>query len=189
MEKHVVEVKSRQALRDWLAKNHGQKNGIWLSFYKKHTDHHLPYNDIVEECLCFGWIDSLPRKMDHDRSLLYLSPRKRGSSWSRLNKERIARLMARGLMTDAGIKKFEQAQQDGSWTFLDEVEEGRLPEDLVKALSEDEQAREYFDAFPLSSRKIILEWIKSAKKPATRLRRIEETVQEAIKNERAHHYR
>ena len=76
-----VEVKTRKDLRNWLRKNHLQNKGVWLITYKKPNEYYLPYNDIVEECLCFGWIDSLPRKLNETKTMLYISPRKKGSNW------------------------------------------------------------------------------------------------------------
>jgi uncharacterized protein YdeI (YjbR/CyaY-like superfamily) len=160
-----------------------------LVTYKKHTKHYIPYNDIVEECLCFGWVDSLPRKLDEDRSKLYLAPRKKGSNWSKANKERIERLMKQKLMTKAGVAKVEQARKDGSWDFLNDVEAGKLPDDLKIALSANASALKNFEAFPPSSKRGILEWIKNAKRPETRAKRIKETVEKAAENIRANHYR
>lgn len=157
--------------------------------YKKHTNHYLPYDDLVDECLCFGWVDSLPRALDEARSMNYIAPRKNRSSWSKVNKERVARLSRAGLMTDAGLAKVERAKADGSWDFLNDVEEGVVPDDLADALGDYPEARSHFDAFPRFSKRIILEWIKSARKPETRARRIAETAQKAQDNIRANHYR
>jgi uncharacterized protein YdeI (YjbR/CyaY-like superfamily) len=112
-----VEIASRAAWRRWLSKNHARSESIWLVTFKKHTGaRHVPYGDVVEVALCFGWIDSVPRKLDEDRSMVLLSPRKPGSPWSKLNKERVERLIAAGLMTAMGLAKVESAKADGSWT-------------------------------------------------------------------------
>ena len=181
-----VEVTSRGQWRSWLEANHTQPDSIWLITYKKHTgSRYLPYDAIVEEALCFGWIDSLPRKLDRDRTLLLLSPRRPKSPWSKLNKERVAKMTSQGLMTAAGLEKIEQAKVDGSWVFLDDVEALIIPDDLAAALAQAPQAAKYFDAFSPSSKKGILQWIKSARRDATRQKRIAKTVELAAQNIKA----
>lgn len=184
-----VEVRSRADLRTWLSKHYGQGNGVWLIRYKKGSDFHLPYDDLVEECLCFGWVDSMPRALDDTRSMTYISPRKPGSAWSKVNKMRVASLTERGLMQPVGRASVESAQKDGSWTFLDDVDNGVAPADLLEELSNYPNAQANFDAFPPSSKKIILEWIKMAKRSETRAKRIRETAEKAARNERANHFR
>ena len=181
-----VEVTSREQWRTWLANNHTQTNSIWLITYKKHTgSRYLPYDDIVEESLCFGWIDSLPRKLDNDRTMLLLSPRRPKSPWSKLNKDRVAKMLEQDLMTPAGLEKIDQAKADGSWSFLDDVEALIIPDDLATALESNAQAKTYFEAFSPSSKKGILQWIKSAKQTATREKRIKKTVDLAAQNIKA----
>ncbi len=182
-----IEVMTRSDLRSWLLNNYQQTHGVWLITYKKKSQHYLPYSDIVQECLCFGWIDSLPRKLDETRTMLYISPRKKGSNWSRVNKEYVAKLQQEGLLHEAGLQKIEQAKEDGSWSFLDDVEALILPDDLKLAFSNNKTARENWSAFPPSVKRGILEWIKNAKKPATRTKRIKDTVEKAAKNIRANY--
>ncbi|MEM9162673.1 MAG: YdeI/OmpD-associated family protein [Cyanobacteria bacterium P01_F01_bin.4] len=181
-----VEVTSRQQWRDWLTANHTRTESIWLVTYKKAAgDRHLPYDDIVEEALCFGWVDSLPRALDAERTMLLLSPRKPKSAWSKLNKDRVAKMMAAGLMHPAGLEKIEQAKQNGAWSFLDDVEALIVPGDLQVALDSYPQAAEHFENFPRSIKRGILEWIKMAKREATRAKRIAETARLAEENIRA----
>ena len=178
-----VEVLSREQWRTWLTNNYTQTDSIWLVTYKKHTgSRYLPYDDIVEEALCFGWIDSLPRKLDTDRTMLLLSPRRPQSPWSQLNKDRVTKMLGQNLMTPAGLKKIDQAKADGSWSFLDDVEALIIPSDLAAALETNLQAKTYFEAFSPSSKKGILQWIKSAKQTATREKRIKKTVESAAQN-------
>ena len=178
-----VEVTSREQWRTWLTNHHTQTESIWLVTYKKHTgSRYLAYDDIVEEALCFGWIDSLPRKFDADRTMLLLSPRRPKSPWSKLNKDRVAKILSQGLMTPAGQVKIDRAKADGSWSFLDDVEALVIPDDLADALAENSKAKQYFEAFSPSSKKGILQWIKSAKRANTRQRRIEKTVDLAAQN-------
>ncbi|MGD1855712.1 MAG: YdeI family protein [Leptolyngbyaceae cyanobacterium] len=181
-----VEVTSREQWRTWLANNHTQTDSIWLVTYKKHTgSRYLPYDAIVEEALCFGWIDSLPRRLDQDRTMLLISPRRPKSPWSKLNKDRITRLLEQGLITSAGQAKIDRAKADGSWIFLDDVEALIIPDDLAAALEANFQADRYFTAFSPSAKKGILQWIKSAKQADTRQRRITKTVEMAAQNLKA----
>lgn len=185
-----VEVASRAELRAWLAAHHADAEAIWLVTGKKAAgDRYLPYDAIVDEALCVGWVDSQPRALDALRSMRLLAPRRPGSGWSRVNKKRVERLIADGLMTPAGLAVIDRAKADGSWAKLDAVETLALPEDLGAALAAHPPAAGYFDAFPRSSKRLILEWITAAKAPETRARRIEETARLAAGNIRANHYR
>jgi uncharacterized protein YdeI (YjbR/CyaY-like superfamily) len=185
-----VEVKSRGALRAWLAANHRQSESIWLVTYKKAVaDWYVEYDAVVEECLCFGWVDSLTRAKDEQRSMLLLAPRKEKSAWSGSNKRRVEKLIAAGLMEPPGMAKIEAAKANGMWTFLDDVEALIAPPDLVEALERYPDAKAHFDAFPRSPKRGILEWIKQAKKPETRAKRIEETARLAETNDRANQFK
>jgi uncharacterized protein YdeI (YjbR/CyaY-like superfamily) len=185
-----IHPKSRAEWRAWLKQNHAQTEGIWLISYKKATGQpRLDYNEAVEEALCFGWIDSKPNKLDEERSMLWFAPRQAGSGWSRLNKERVERMTAAGLMTPAGLEKIEAARQDGSWQALDAIEALEIPPDMETALAAYPSARQHFEAFPRSVKRAILEWISTAKRPQTRARRIEETARLAEQNIRANQWR
>ena len=184
-----VQIENRSQWRTWLEQNHGRAEGVWLVTFKKHCGgKHVAYNDVVEEALCFGWIDSLPRKLDDERTMLWMAPRKPQSGWSKPNKERVARMMAAGLMTPAGLEKIETAKQDGSWNALDAVEELEIPPDLEAALALYDSARQHFDAFPRSVKRGILEWIAGARRPETRARRVAETARLAEDNIRANQW-
>jgi uncharacterized protein YdeI (YjbR/CyaY-like superfamily) len=173
-----IQIESRQDLRKWLADNHQRTEGIWLVSYKKNVpEKYVPWDEIVEEALCFGWIDSTARKLDGERSMLLLSPRRPGSPWSGLNKRRVEKLAAAELIMSPGWSAIERAKEDGSWTVLDDVEALIIPEDLAVALAENKTAAANFKSFSDSSIKGILWWIKSAKQEATRKKRIAETVQ------------
>jgi uncharacterized protein YdeI (YjbR/CyaY-like superfamily) len=186
----TLEVRSRADWRTWLQQNHERKVGIWLITFKKASGKiHLPYNDAVEEALCFGWIDSVPGKVDELRTKLWFSPRKPGTGWSKANKERVQRLMATNQIQSAGLQKIETAKNDGSWAKLDAVEALEIPPDLLAAFDQHPGSAENFAAFPRSAKRGILEWILQAKKPGTRQKRIEETARLASKNERANQWR
>jgi uncharacterized protein YdeI (YjbR/CyaY-like superfamily) len=176
--------------RAWLMQNHMQTEGIWLISYKKGTGKpRFDYTYAVDEALCFGWIDSKPNKLDEDRSMVWFAPRKPGSGWSKINKEKVERLIAERLMMPTGLAKIEAAKQDGSWSALDAVEALEIPPDLEAALLAYGAARQNFEAFPRSAKRGILEWISSAKRPETRAKRIEETAQLAAQNLRANQWR
>lgn len=174
---------SRQEWRDWLAENYDKLSGIWLVYYKKHTKKPIvTYDEAVEEALCFGWIDSIPRKLDDERSKLLYTPRKPKSVWSKPNKERVKRLLDNGLMTEIGLQKIEQAQIDGSWDALNASDNLEIQEDLLLAFEANNIAFENFDKFTNGVKKSILSWIYSAKTAETRAKRIAETISMAERN-------
>lgn len=181
-----VEITSRREWRSWLRANH-EGESIWLVTYKQSVrpELHVEYDAVVEEALCFGWVDGQIRKVDAERTKHLLSPRKAGSTWSKLNKDRIAKLERTGLVEPAGRRVVERAKEDGSWTILDDVERLEEPDDLRDALDAVPTARTHWDAFPPSVRKAMLWWIKSAKRLPTRRTRLETVVTEASEGRRA----
>ena len=184
----MVHPKTRREWRAWLARNHAASSGVWLVTYKRETGKpRVEYDEAVEEALCFGWIDSRTNKLDEKRSLLWMSPRKARSGWSRTNKERVERLERQGLMTEAGRAAVATAKENGAWAALDAVEALELPEDLARALAANPKANANYEAFAPSAKKVILTWIASAKRPETRAKRVEETVRLAAENIRANH--
>jgi uncharacterized protein YdeI (YjbR/CyaY-like superfamily) len=181
--------KTRKAWRQWLQKNHASSPGIWLIYYKKESGkRRFDYGEAVEEALCFGWIDSLPRKLDEQRAMLKFTPRKSKSVWSQLNKTRIDRLIKEGLMTAAGLAKIEKAKKNGSWDTLtssdSHIRNNSLPPELLNALSKSKKALNNFKAFPPGYRKQFLVWIDSAKLPETKKARITQTILMAIANKK-----
>lgn len=179
----------RGAWRHWLQEHHADAPGVWLVTWRKPSGKPvLSYDDAVEEALAFGWIDSKGGKVDDDRTRLLMTPRKRGSGWSRPNKERIARLEAAGLMAPAGAAVIAAAKADGAWSRLDDVEDLVVPDDLAAAFERHAGSRQHWDGFPRSARRGILEWIVNAKRADTRARRIEETASRAARGERANQW-
>ena len=179
-----VEVLTRADLRAWLLANHGQPRGVWLVTHKKAQGAaHVSYEEIVLECLAFGWVDSLGRAKDERRSMLWISPRKPGSNWSRFNKALVERLEAEGLMTPMGRAAIDRAKQDGTWTALDAVEALEVPPDLAQALDA-AQARPAWDAYPRSVRRGVLELLLNAKRPETRAAKVAAIAEAAAKGER-----
>ena len=185
-----VHPKTRAQWGRWLARNHARAEGVWLITYKMATGKpRVDYNDAVEEALRFGWIDSKPRALDGERSMLWFAPRKPRTNWSKANRERVERLVAGGRMAAPGLAKVQAAQRDGSWDALVGVESLEVPPDLRRALAKQAEAARNFDAFPPSVKRGILEWIHNARQPATRTKRIEETARLAAKNIRANQWR
>ena len=181
---------SRAEWRQWLADHHASAPGVWLVYFKKETGHpSVTYPEAVEEALCFGWIDSHPRKLDDDRTQLLFTPRKPKSGWSKVNKERLERLEAAEQLMPAGLAAIARARQNGAWESLDAAEAGTVPEDLADALAADEAAKANFAAFSPSARKMILTWVLGAKQPETRARRVAETVRLAALGKRANYDR
>ena len=181
----------RKAWRKWLEKNHATRVSVWVIFTKKTKDgvRGLYWSDAVDEALCFGWIDSRARPLDEERYMQFFSRRKPKSVWSKINKDKIERLMADGLMSEAGMQSIEIAKANGSWTSLDEVENMIIPKDLEKAFRKVKGSKAYFEGMGKSIRKAILQWIAMAKLPETRQRRITEVVESAGKGERPKAFR
>jgi uncharacterized protein YdeI (YjbR/CyaY-like superfamily) len=182
----VYHAESRTQWRSWLETNHQRAPGVWLCSWKAHTGRPAcPYPDVVEEAICFGWIDSTVNVLDESRGLQLITPRKPRSTWTRLNRQRVADMEAAGLMTDAGRRAVEVARTNGWWTIYDPVEDLVEPPDLAGALDSDAPARQVWDGFPPSARKAMLWWVVSAAKHDTRARRIEAIVEQAALGQRA----
>jgi uncharacterized protein YdeI (YjbR/CyaY-like superfamily) len=184
-----IEPANLAAWRRWLERHHGQAESIWLVYARKGNPAGVGLVEACVEALCFGWIDSLPRKLDATRSMILMSPRKPGSAWSALNKRRVAQAIAEGRMAEPGRAKIATAKKDGSWARLDAVDRLEIPDDLARAFAGRAGAESKFAAFPPSAKRGILEWIGAAKKSETRAARIEETARLAAKGERANQWR
>ena len=175
--KDVFVPPGRADWRRWLASNPDRAEGLWVVYRKKSSDFDGPiYEDLVEEALCFGWIDSQVRRVDDHRVMQWFSPRRSRGLWSALNKERIEWLVSAGLMTDRGRAAIDAAKADGSWSQIDDVDALVMPADLEEALSATPDAQLAYGALSESAKKQYLWWIHSAKRPATRAGRVEETV-------------
>jgi uncharacterized protein YdeI (YjbR/CyaY-like superfamily) len=180
---------SKSAFRNWLIENHRTETNLWLIIYKKDSGTpSVTYDQAVDEAICFGWIDSTINKRDDESFLQYFAPRKPKSSWSRVNKLKVEKLISEGLMTESGLKMIELAKLTGTWSALDDVENLIYPSDLQEAFDENILAKEYFELFPRSVKRGILEWLMNAKQPETRLKRITEIVSKAERNERANQF-
>jgi len=174
--------------RDWLARNSQSEKEVWLVIHHKDSATPSPrYHEAIEQALCYGWIDGLHRKHDANSSQLRFTPRTPRSTWSKVNRERAANMTALGLMTERGQALIDLAKATGKWQVVSDEDSSAIPEDLRVLLDRDEVADRNFRKFPPSSKRLILEWIATAKKPDTRQRRINQTVELAAVNLRANH--
>ena len=171
---------NRQEWREWLLENHNKKQSIWLVHYNKKSNMpSVSWSDAVDEALCFGWIDSTRKSLEIDKFIQFFTKRKPTSVWSKINKEKIERLKQEGLLMPAGYESIMIAQQNGTWNILDDVEKLEISEDLEKEFNTREGSKEYFLSLSKSVRKSMLQWIKLAKRPETRQKRIVELVEHA----------
>jgi uncharacterized protein YdeI (YjbR/CyaY-like superfamily) len=168
----VVAVHNRAELRAWLAAHHGEMRPAWLACYRPHHPDFLSPMESTEELLCWGWINSVPRALDADRSMVLIAPRKVTSAWSAVNKALADKARASGAMTPAGEAKIAMAQANGMWSFLDDVEALLVPQDLAARLTG--KAGEVWAAWPRTVKRGTLEWLKMAKGLETRAARITE---------------
>lgn len=180
--------KSLTAWRKWLEKNHLAKQAVWLAFYRKGSEKKsITWSDAVDIALCFGWIDSKKIKIDEELSHQFFSKRKSTSTWSKINKQKVQKLIEGGFMREAGYRSIENAKQNGSWAILDDVEELLIPKDLEKEFKTKPNSKDYFLSLSKSTRKAILQWVVLAKRPETRQKRITEIVELADQKQKPMH--
>jgi uncharacterized protein YdeI (YjbR/CyaY-like superfamily) len=161
--------------RQWLTENHSVKQSVWLVYHKKKSNNpSLSWSEAVDQALCFGWIDSTKRPIDGETFMQFFCKRKPKSVWSKINKDKVQRLIDEGLMMQAGHKSIETAKQNGSWTILDHAEDLNIPKDLEKAFKTQRGSKQYFLSLSKSVKKAILQWLALAKRPETRQNRINE---------------
>ena len=172
-----------------MQKNHMTEKAVWLIIYK--MDSGVPsvyYPEAVDEALCFGWVDSKVNKRDEKSYYQYFAKRNPKSNWSKINKEKVKRLIKEDKMAPAGLEMIKLAKTTGTWTALDGVDKLTVPEDMKNLLAANPDAKKNWEAFPKSTQRGILEWILNAKRPETRAARIQETVEKAMQNIRANQY-
>ena len=167
-----IEIASSDELRDWLLKNHDKKESYWLVTYKKvEIDKYVSRDEVLDELISFGWIDGIRRKLDENRTMQLISPRK-SQHWAKTYKIRAAKLIAEGIMHESGIKSIELSKSLGLWNFMDDVDNLVIPKDLSDALSKIRGAADFFESINDSSKRFVLRWIKLSKTDATRQKRI-----------------
>ncbi len=170
--------KTPQEWRTWLKSNHDKETELWLIFYKNNIRSTLDYKSAVEEALCFGWIDSIIKKIDEKRFVRKFTPRKNRSKWSPSNKKRVERLIKSGRMTNVGLLKIKAAQKNGFWDEIDRPTINYdLPEDFKKALNDNRKAKEFFAQLAPTYQKQFIGWIRVAKRQETIENRISESIQ------------
>ncbi len=170
--------KNQTEWRQWLQENHLSKQSVWLIFYKKKSAQPtITWSESVDQALCFGWIDSVKKKLDEERSIQFFSKRKPKSTWSKINKAKVDKLIIDGMMTQAGRDSIEIAKRNGSWTILDDVEDLIIPNDLEAEFAKNPDTKDCFLSLSKSVRKMMLYQIISAKQQATRQKRISEIVE------------
>ena len=182
-----VEARSRGALRGWLEAHHEACPRAWMITWKKHTTHYLSYGDLIEELLCWGWINSRSKGVDADRTSVMIAPRSPKSAWSAVNKAKVEAARASGAMTPAGEAPITTAQGNGMWAFLDDVERLEVPEDLARGLGLAGQSG--WDSYPRHIKRGTLEWIKTAKTDATCAKRINDAAASAQQGKRPKPFR
>ena len=166
---------NRTAWREWLIKNHGSTQSVWLVIYKKKSGKQtITWSEAVDEALCFGWVDSRRKPVDSDQFIQFFCKRKPNSTWSRINKEKALTLIHLGKMLPAGLVSVETAKSNGAWNSFDDVEAYKVPEDLSSKLLSHAGAEAFFLSLSKSARKAILQWLVQAKQPHTRQKRITE---------------
>jgi uncharacterized protein YdeI (YjbR/CyaY-like superfamily) len=185
---NTLEVKTRDDWRRWLAAHHDTESELWLVFHRKHTGlPNVPYGETVEEALCFGWVDSIIKRIDERRYARKYTPRRPGSPWSELNKARATRMIEAGRMTPAGVTLIEHAKASGEWTrrhARPDVSADEVPPELTEALAADPEADRNFRALAPSYRKRYVLWIATARRPDTRRRRTREAIQKLRRGEK-----
>ena len=185
----TFEPSDRKAWRAWLEKNHGTARAVCVILTKKGaTKPTVSYGEAMEEAIAFGWIDSRGNRLDAERFRLVFTPRKPGGVWAPSNKARVARLSKDGRMAPAGLAAVARAKRDRSWSFYDDIERLKSPKDLVSLLAGAPKASAFFNSSCKTFRKQALFWIKSAKRPETRARRIAEIVRSAAAGKKADWY-
>ena len=179
-----VEIKSQEELRNWLIDHHTQEESIWIVTYKKSKpEWYVSKEAILDEVLCFGWIDGIRRKLDEHKTMQLIGPRRK-QHWSKTYKDRVEQLRKDGLMMPAGEAAVAASKERGLWSFLDDVDALITPADLQKKLETDKSALDFFNSINPSSKRFVLRWVKLAKTDKTRKKRIDKLFQLSLKGEK-----
>lgn len=170
--------KTSETWREWLERNHDREKGVWLTFFKKKNgEPSIEYESAVEEALCFGWIDSIIKKIDETKYVRKFTPRNENSQWSELNKKRVTRLIKANRMASIGLEKIEAAKRNGRWASAERpVIRYEIPKEFQSALNQSKKAKEFFNQLSLTNQKQYIGWIVIAKRQETRARRISESI-------------
>ena len=167
-----VEIESQEQLRNWLRLNYSQEEGIWLvTFKKSEKEKYVSRDEVLDELICFGWIDGIRRKLDSTRTMQLISPR-RVQHWAKTYKDRAGKLIKENKMHQSGLDSIKKGKESGLWNFMDDVDNLEIPDDLKTALNKLEEAFDFFDNINNSSKRFVLRWIKLSKTEKTRNIRI-----------------
>lgn len=161
----------------WLLKNHDKEKAVYLIFYK--LEMNIPtmrWDEAVKVAICFGWIDSTVKSLGNGKRRQYFCPRNPKSTWSALNKKYVSALIQDGLMQESGYKMIELAKSTGTWTAMDDVENGVIPDNLQAAFNNNSKAFENYQNFAKGYQKSYLSWLQNAKREATIQKRIKEII-------------
>jgi uncharacterized protein YdeI (YjbR/CyaY-like superfamily) len=177
-------VKNREEWRNWLVENHSSVPGVWLIYYKKPSGKpRIPYNDAVNEALCFGWIDGKIKRINDDYYIQWFTQRRPGSRWSKLNINRANSLISEGLMRKEGLSAFSETIRKPELIYGMRTDNDLIiPDDLDKALRGNETAYTNFNKFSPANRRLYLLWLRSSKREATRSQRITKIVTNSEQN-------
>ena len=179
-----VAIKSQEELRDWLMAHYQQGSSVWLVTYKKEAgEDYVSTSQVLDELLCFGWIDGIRRKLDDQKTMQLISPRKT-QHWTKTYKDRAQKLIETGKMQPSGLRSIKQSKENGLWHFMDDVDQLIIPPDLQQALIANTKARAFFEGINPSSKRFALRWLKLSKTDTTRKNRIQRLVSLAAKGEK-----
>lgn len=168
--------KNREEWRKWLEKHHSTAKEIWLIYYRKSANKpRIPYDEAVEEALCFGWIDGQAKGIDEEKFAQRFTPRRKGSNWSELNKERVRMLIKKGKMTGAGLMAFPHEHKASAV---------KIPTDVLKALKANKEAWENFQHFPESYKRVRIAYIVSSGLPEQKPKRLAHFIKMTAKNKK-----
>ena len=181
--KSEIYFKNDDEWRAWLHENHNTSEGEHLIFYKvENEEESMRWEEAVRVALCYGWIDSTVKSLGNGKRKQYFCPRKPKSVWSKVNKTHIKELTAARLMHKSGFAAIKVAKENGSWSALDDVENGIVPDDLKVAFLKAPKAAENFKNFTRGQKKSYLYWINQAKRKDTRQKRIKEIIKMCAAN-------
>ncbi len=184
-EKQTFNVNTRAEWRQWLEENHHTEQSVWLICNTRKSNlPNVSWSELVDEALCFGWIDSTRKTIDEGSFMQLFSRRKSKSTWSKINKDKVQKLIENKLMTKAGFETIRIAKENGSWNILDSVEDLTIPEDLNETFKLHEGSETYFLSLSKSMKKMLLQWIVLAKRPETRKNRIDEIAKQAAQHKK-----
>jgi uncharacterized protein YdeI (YjbR/CyaY-like superfamily) len=179
-----ITITSAKELRAWLLANHTQEESVWLVTYKKSVpQNYVSRWEVLDELICFGWIDGIRRKLDDDKTMQLISKRK-VQHWAKTYKDRAAKLIEENRMHSSGLQSIEVSKTNGLWNFMDDVDNLIIPDDLAQELSKHDNATEFFHGINDSSKRFVLRWIKLAKTDKTRTKRIQEIARLSAKGEK-----